>query len=143
MHACYSAIERLCFAAVESPYIWIVKGGDECGIKNGELLYSMATYLGKIGEFDSMSETWPNYIEQLEHFFSANKVEDNQKKDAFSMCGQGNVRLAMSPGRTDKTEGLNVWRTGGNAKGPLSTKTARYFRKVPVLQEGPKGDGGY
>ena len=43
----------------------------------------MAGYSGKIGEFDSMSETWPSYVERLEHFFCANKVGNDQKRDAL------------------------------------------------------------
>eukprot|EP00731_Ephydatia_muelleri_P028199 Em0019g1072a len=67
----------------------------------------MAGYLGKIREFDSTSES---YVERLEHFFSANKVGDDQKKDALLECvGKetfGLLRALVAPTRLkDKTFG--------------------------------------
>ena len=45
-------------------------------------------------------------------------VEDDQRKDlcVTSMRGQGNIRLATSPGCTYKAEGQDIWRIGGDAK---------------------------
>ena len=59
------------------------------------------------------------------------------------MRGQGNIRLAASPGGTYKAEGQDVWRIGGNTKDPFSTKIAGRCRKVSVLQEGPKRNKAY
>ena len=46
----------------------------------------MATAIGKIGEFDGATEDWCSYTERLEHYFKANKVGDEEKKDAFLSC---------------------------------------------------------
>ena len=48
----------------------------------------MATsiYIGKIGELDGATEDWCSYTERLEHYFQANKVGDEEKKDAFLSC---------------------------------------------------------
>ena len=46
----------------------------------------MAGYIGKISEYDPSTENWATYVERLEHFFKANKVEDNLKRDAFLTC---------------------------------------------------------
>ena len=46
----------------------------------------MAGFLGKIGEYDASTEDWLSYVEWLEHFFLANKVGAEQKKDAFLAC---------------------------------------------------------
>ena len=46
----------------------------------------MAGFLGKIGEYDASMEDWLSYVERLEHFFLANKVGAEQKKDAFLAC---------------------------------------------------------
>ena len=67
----------------------------------------MASYLGKIGEYDSATEEWPSYRERLEHFFKANKVADEQK-DAFLTCiGKdtfGLLRALIAPAKlVDKT----------------------------------------
>lgn len=55
----------------------------------------MATY-GKIGEFKELEESWTQYIERLEQYFSANDVEDPGKKRAIllSVCGSKMYALA-------------------------------------------------
>ena len=39
-----------------------------------------------IGELDAAVENWSIYLERLNHYFAANKEEDEQKKDAFLCC---------------------------------------------------------
>ena len=46
----------------------------------------MAGHVGKVEEFDSAVDDWPSYVERLEHFFEANKIEAGQKKPAFLAC---------------------------------------------------------
>ncbi|CAB3999348.1 Hypothetical predicted protein [Paramuricea clavata] len=38
----------------------------------------MATY-GRIEEYDE-TEEWPQYIERMDHYFEANKMDDDDKK---------------------------------------------------------------
>ena len=42
----------------------------------------MATVFGKIEEFDSSQEDWPQYMERLGYFFDANGIESAEKKRA-------------------------------------------------------------
>ena len=37
--------------------------------------------LGRIEEFDSSREEWPQYVERLEHFFAANSIAEDEKKN--------------------------------------------------------------
>ena len=34
----------------------------------------MAAVFGRIDEFDSKKEDWPQYVERLDHFFAANGI---------------------------------------------------------------------
>ena len=36
--------------------------------------------LGRIEEFDSSQEEWPQYVERLEHFLAANCIAEDEKK---------------------------------------------------------------
>ena len=46
----------------------------------------MAGLIGKIGEFDSATEDWTSYLERLNHYFAANGIEEEKKKDTFLCC---------------------------------------------------------
>jgi len=50
---------------------------------------------GTISEFSSSQETWTSYIERLEQYLAANKVEDadQQKAILLSVCGPATYRL--------------------------------------------------
>ena len=68
----------------------------------------MAMAIGKIGEFDGATGDWCSYTERLEHYFKANKVGDEEKKDAFLSCiGKetfGLLRALVAPAKPkDKT----------------------------------------
>ena len=39
----------------------------------------MAATFGKVEEFDSKKEEWPQYVERLQHFFVANDIVDAEK----------------------------------------------------------------
>jgi hypothetical protein len=39
----------------------------------------MAAYIGKIEAFDETIEPWSSYVERLEQYFKANKVDDSLK----------------------------------------------------------------
>ena len=65
----------------------------------------MATALfGHIGEFDSESDDWTQYIERLEHYFIANEVNDanKQKSILISVCGPKAYKLMRSLTTPDK-----------------------------------------
>ena len=63
----------------------------------------MAVSIGKIGQFDATVENWSSYLERLNHYFAVNKVEDEQKKDAFLCCigrdTYGLLRALMAPNK--------------------------------------------
>ena len=67
----------------------------------------MPTY-GKLESYDE-TEDWGQYVERLEHYFSANEIDDGGKKrDIFlSVCGQRTYKLIrdlVAPGKPgDKT----------------------------------------
>ena len=42
--------------------------------------------LGRVDEFDSSKDVWPEYVEHLEHFFAANGITDGDKQ-----CGPTTV----------------------------------------------------
>ena len=50
---------------------------------------------GTISEFSSAQETWTSYIERLEQYLAANKVEDADQQRAIllSICGPATYRL--------------------------------------------------
>ena len=43
----------------------------------------MAAHFGKIGEFDEKQEEWTQYVEQLEHFYAANEIDNADKERAI------------------------------------------------------------
>lgn len=43
----------------------------------------MAGYIGKIDPFDDSIETWTSYVERLEQYFKANKVDNDMKVSAL------------------------------------------------------------
>ena len=57
----------------------------------------MAT-LGKVDEFDTSKEEWPQYEEWLTHFFQANDIDDAEKKRAvlLSVVGPATYKLLRS-----------------------------------------------
>lgn len=54
----------------------------------------MAGYIGKIDPFDDSIETWTSYVERLEQYFKANKVENDIKVPALlSLIGEKTYSL--------------------------------------------------
>ena len=55
----------------------------------------MATYYGKLSEFDKDKEDWTSYVERLELFFEANEIEQEEKQKAIllSSCGPSTYKL--------------------------------------------------
>ena len=53
---------------------------------------------GKIEEFKSDKEDWPNYIERLNHFFKANAITTNEQKQSvfLSVIGPNAYKLLRS-----------------------------------------------
>ena len=49
----------------------------------------MTTLLGKLDEFDSAREEWPQYVERVNHFFAANGIEDGDKKKSAFLSSIG------------------------------------------------------
>ena len=54
----------------------------------------MATH-GTIAAFSNLQETWTVYIEHLQQYFAANKIEDADQQRAIllSICGPATYRL--------------------------------------------------
>ena len=54
----------------------------------------MATH-GTIAAFSNLQETWTVYIEHLQQYFAANKIEDADQQRAIllSVCGPASYRL--------------------------------------------------
>ena len=50
---------------------------------------------GTIAAFSSSQETWTVYVERLEQYFAANKIEDTDQQRAIllSVCGPATYRL--------------------------------------------------
>ena len=51
----------------------------------------VAATLGKIDDFDSNKEEWPQCVERLGHFFIANDIKTAEKKRALSLAVTGPV----------------------------------------------------
>ena len=58
----------------------------------------MSSLLGRIDEFDSTKEDWPQYVERVDHFFAANGITDaDKKKSAFlAVIGPTTYTLARN-----------------------------------------------
>ena len=58
----------------------------------------MATYYGKLTEFDKSTEDWSSYVERLQLFFEANEItnEGKQKAILLSSCGAVVYKLFKS-----------------------------------------------
>ena len=54
-----------------------------------------AATLGKIDEFDSSKEEWPQYVERLGHFFTANDIKTAEKKRAVFLAVIGPVTYRL------------------------------------------------
>ena len=55
----------------------------------------MAALLGRIEEFDGTMEEWPQYVERVGHFFSANAITEGAKKRSIflSLIGPSTYKL--------------------------------------------------
>ena len=51
--------------------------------------------LGRIEEFNSSREEWPQYAERLEHFFAANSIVENEKKRSVFLTMIGAAMYKM------------------------------------------------
>ena len=49
----------------------------------------MSILLGRIDEFDTAKEEWPQYVERVNHFFIANGIDDASKKRSVLLAGVG------------------------------------------------------
>ncbi len=55
--------------------------------------------LGTLDEFDSSEEDWPKYIERVDHFFTANGIDDAGKKKSAFLSTYATVRNLVSPAK--------------------------------------------
>ena len=55
----------------------------------------MSTLLGKIDEFDRLKEEWPQYSECVDHFFTANGIDDADRKKSAFLAMIGPVTYAL------------------------------------------------
>ena len=44
---------------------------------------------GKLSEYDSSKEDWQSYIERLELYFTANDIDDEEKRKAILLTSHG------------------------------------------------------
>ena len=58
----------------------------------------MTAAFGRIGEFEPEKEDWTSYVERLGHFFHANGVDDDDKKQSvfLSVIGPAAYKLLRS-----------------------------------------------
>ena len=93
----------------------------------------MSALVGKIEEFNSAKEEWPQYVERIEHFFVANGITTGDKKRAtfLSLIGPSTYKLVRSlvaptkPGEksyTDLVEALS------NHFSPTPSETVQRFK---------------
>ena len=59
---------------------------------------SVNSIIGHLLEFKLDKDNWNNYIEQMEFFFIANSIDDDNKKKAMllSSCGSDTFKLFKS-----------------------------------------------
>ena len=88
--------------------------GDEDGM-------AVAT-LGRVDEFDGARDDWPQYVERLEHFFTANGIEDAEKKRS--------VLLTVIGAATYKTLRNSIY---GNILAPAKPGDKTYAQLVEAL----------
>ena len=84
--------------------------GDEGGIG------STMALLGNVGEYVESKESWSQYIERLEQFFTANSIPDEKK---------ASVLLS--------TIGATAYRTVGNLVAPRKPSEVTYLRIIEVM----------
>ena len=62
----------------------------------------MASKIGRLEEFDYTTDDWTTYAERIEHYFKANDVAEDKKKDALlaSIGGKTFTLLASIGGKT-------------------------------------------
>lgn len=62
----------------------------------------MAALFGNIGPFDEATEQWSTYMERVEYFALANKIEDDVKVPTFLSVMGGKTNLLRSLVQPDK-----------------------------------------
>jgi hypothetical protein len=68
--------------------------------------------LGRVDEYDGTKDDWPQYVERLEHFFTANGITEAGKKRAVLLTVMGvatykvlrNILLPAKPGEKTYAE---------------------------------------
>ena len=58
---------------------------------------TVGTY-GKLGEYSPDCDDWTEYVEQMEHFFSANDIEEESKKEAMLLKSCGTKTCSLIQG---------------------------------------------
>ena len=81
--------------------------------------------LGRVDEFDGTRDDWLQYVERLEHFFSANGVDDADKKRS--------VLLTVIGAATYKTlrNILSPEKPGEKPYAELVESLSKYFKPTP------------
>ena len=67
----------------------------------------MAAVFGTISEFDSKKEDWIQYVERLNHYFTANQVDSQERKKAILPTSVGPaayrlLRKLVAPQKLDE-----------------------------------------
>ena len=75
----------------------------------------MAAFHGRLSEFSGASDEWEIFAEQLQHYFAANAVNDDDKQRAIllSACGTATYKLLHEDTRRSRrAHDQNVRRAG-------------------------------
>ena len=82
---------------------------------------------GRVDEFDSSKDVWPEYVEWLEHFFDANGITDGDKQRAVLLTIVGaatykTLRNLVSPSKP-----------GGKTYKELVEALSKHFNPTPSV----------
>ena len=92
---------------------------------------STASKIGRLEEFDYTTDDWTTYAERIEHYFKANDMAEDKKKDALLASIGGKtftlLRSLTAPGKPGDNNMGNWWKTP-------EPKTHRNQRKISIFQ---------
>ena len=96
----------------------------------------MASTIGRLEEFDYTTDDWTTYAERIEHYFKANNVAEDKKKDALLASIGGKtftlLRSLTAPGKPgDKQyeELVELLRKHLNPKPIVISERFRFFKR--------------
>ena len=93
----------------------------------------MSTLLGRVDEFDSTKEEWPQYVKRWDHFFAANGITNADRKKSAFLAGVGPtiyglVRNLVSPEKPGDKTYAELVRVLTEHFNPTPSETVQRFR---------------